>query len=481
VSTSPASRISTEAANRRLEGERVRFRRGLVGAIVVLALTGAGLGFASVLQGPRIQGAQVDLAAAVSAPSPLRIVLSQAIAAVDPSDVTVTPETPVSVHSDGNVLIVRFDRALEYDTEYRVALAGVSAAAGGVSVDLSHDFRTPAFTATWLQRSSSGDSILSGSPGSEVTTVYTAARIQDYLPLDSSALLVVTLDDSDASRATIVATDGSGNEEELVLPGGTPGHIEKLELAGTNVLYTFSSLTPNDAGEDTSLPTFDQTLFRLDLTGTHISEPVPGLDGDPLAVDTLIPVPGTTAALIHTRAGDVLRYDPAGDDPPALVGQYSEMIALAGDRHRLSVKDAFGPLIYDLDDGSETRIEPSPIVGTEAVPFIGDVVPVRDGRWIERAVLPNADFTSFDSFVAIDDGTAASLLFRTIEPVGSILDYRVTPNDRYLVAEVSPGGDRFEVSDGYPAGARPRDVTTVVIDIWAGSVVAEWPGSHSRW
>ncbi len=54
----------------------------------------------------------------------------------------------------------------------------------------------------------------------------------------------------------------------------------------------------------------------------------------------------------------------------------------------------------------------------------------------------------------------------------------MTANDRYLVAEVSPGGDRFEASDGYAAGARPRDVTIVVIDIWAGTVVAEWPGSH---
>ncbi len=109
----------------------------------------------------------------------------------------------------------------------------------------------------------------------------------------------------------------------------------------------------------------------------------------------------------------MLRYDPASGEPPALVAEYREMVALAADRHRLSVSDAFGPLIYDFDDGSETRLTPSPIVGTDAVPFVADVIPVRDGRRIERAVLPIADFTSFDSFVAIDDGTAASLLFRT--------------------------------------------------------------------
>lgn len=474
MSTSPASRTSTEAARLRLARDRAGFRRGLIGAIVVLALACAGLGTASVLQGPRIQGAQIDLAAAVTAPAPLRIVLNEAVAPIDAADVTVTPDAAVTLQGDGNVLLVRFAGPLEYDTTYRVDLAGVTAAAGGVTSDLSHEFRTPPFTATWLQRSPSGDSIVTGSPGGDPAVVYTAARIQDHLPLDGSAVLVVTIDDADASQAAIVATDGSGNAEQLVLPG--TGQIEQLELAGTDVLYT---LTSSRVG--TELPEFDQTLFRLDLTGTHISEPVMGLDGEPMAVDRIIPIPGSTAALVHTRAGDVLRYDPASGEPPTLVAQYLEMIALAGDRHRLSVKDAFGPLIYDFDDGSETRLDPSPIVGTDAVPFVADVIPVRDGRRVERAVLPNADFSAFDSFVAIDDGVAASLLFRTSDPVGSILDYRMTANDRFLVAEVSPGGDRFEASDGYPAGARPRDVTIVVIDIWAGTVVAEWPGSHPRW
>lgn len=450
----------------------------MISVVAVLALACAGLGVASVLQGPRIQGAQIDVAAAVFAPTPLRIVMNEAIATVDTADITVTPDAPITVQGDGNVLLVRFDSALEYDTSYRVNLVGVSAAAGGVTADLAHEFRTPPFTLTWLQRSASGDRILTASPGAEPTAVYTATRIQDYLPLDSAAMLVVTLDDSDSSRAAIVATDGSGNEEELTLPGSSPGRITELELAGTVVLYTFTSAA---ASGPSGLPEFDRTLFQLDLTGTHISVPIAGLDGSSMSVDTVIPIPGTTTALIHTRAGDVLRYDPTAGQAPTLVAQYLEMVALAGDRHRLSVKDSFGPLVYDFDDGSETRLEPSPMVGTEAVPFIADVIPVRDGRRIQRAVVPSVDYTSFDSFVAIDDGFGASVLFRTVDPAGSIVGYRMTANDRYLVAEVSPEGDRLEFNDGYPAEARPQDVVVVVIDIWAGTVVAEWQGSHPRW
>jgi hypothetical protein len=443
---------------------------------MVLVLACAGLGTASVLQGPRVQGAQLDAAAAVVAPASLRFVFNEAVAPIEVADVVVEPELPVTVQNDGDVVLVHFERALDYDTAYSVTISGVTAAAGGVSVDVDHDIRTPAFQPTWLQRAESGDRILTGSPGGDVTTLFTAARIQDYLQLDAHALLVVTVDGDGDSQASIVAADGSGNAEELTLPGGEPGVIELLELVGSNILYTFSSAEPEEG-----LPQFDQTLFRLDLGGTHISDPVLGVDGSPLAADGIIPVPGTTAALVHTRAGEVLRYDPTTDEPPALVAKYPEMVALAGDRHRLSVKDTFGPLIYDFDDGSETRIEPSPIAGTQAVPFIADVIPVREGRRIERAVLPNADFSSFDSFVAIDDGQQASLLFRTVDPIGSILDYRMTSNDAYLVAEVSPGGDDFSSSDGYGAGARPRDVTIVVIDIWEGAVVAEWPGSHPRW
>jgi hypothetical protein len=163
------------------------------------------------------------------------------------------------------------------------------------------------------------------------------------------------------------------------------------------------------------------------------------------------------------------------------VSKYLEMTALAGDGNRLSVKDAFGWLAYSFSDGSETRLNAAPLVSTGVVPFIADVIPIRDGRQIERAVIPNGDYTSFDSFIALDDGKHSSPLFRMTDGTGSIIDYAVTSNDQFLVAEVSPGGDTFDASDGYAAGARPKDVQIVVIDIAKGTVAAQWQGSHPRW
>lgn len=475
---SPPTRISTETAARRARAALTRFRRGLWATIGVLALACAGLGAASVLLGPRLQGGQLDEAAAVGGPAVLRLLVNEAVADLDAGRVAVSPDVPFTVQSDGSVVLVRFERALDYGTRYRVAMSGVSAASGGALADLAYEFDTPGFRAAWLERAGSGDRILTGGPGQTPEELYRGDRIQDFVEL-GGALLVVRLDEQGASRADIVATDGSGNREELLLPGA-PGRLALLTLAGTDVLYTVTTLDP-DAALAEGLPAFDDSLFRLDLGGTHISDPVLGLDGDPIAADGLLPVPGSSTVLVHSRAGDVYRFDPTSGTPPTLLAGYSEMTALAADGHRLSVKDAFGPLIYDLDDGSETRIEPSPMEGTVAVPFVADVVPLSGGRWIERAVLPNADFTGFDSFVALDDGAAASVLFRTRAKGGSILGYRVTANERYLIAEVSPGGDSFEAGDGYEADARPRDVTTVLIDLSTGEPAGEWAGSHARW
>lgn len=455
-----------------------RFRRGFWATVAVLALACTGLGAVSVLQGPRLQGGQVDEAAAVRGPVMLRLVVDEAIADLGPAQVSVEPAAPYRVQVDGSVVLVRFERALDYATSYRVELTGVTGTSGGARSDLAHEFTTPELVATWLERSASGDRILRGAPGGAPETVHTAERIQDHLDLDGAAALVVRLDDAGASVAEIVATDGSANREELLLPGA-PGRLAHLTRSGLDVLYTFTTLDPDRAERD-GLPVFDEVLFRLDLGGAHISEPVLALDGSPVTADAILPIPGTGAFLVHTRAGDVLRYDPAAGQPPTLIGAYPELVSLSADGRRMVVKDALGHLVRDLADGSETRIQPSPAEdGT--VPFVADAVPLSGDRFVERAVVPVEDFTAFDSFVALDDGTAARMLFRTAEPSGTVLGYAVTPNERYLVAEVSPGGDSLAAGDGYEAEGRPRDVVIVLIDLVTGGVAAEWRGSHARW
>ena len=302
-------------------------------------------------------------------------------------------------------------------------------------------------------------------------TITTSPSVSTVAPVSG---LTVT------SEASIVATD-STNEERLTLPGGEPGRIGLLTLAGTDVLYTFTSLDDQSTDDPDALPAFDDTLFRLDLTGTHISDPVVGLDGNPLAVDAIQTIPGQTEVLLHSRSADVLSYEPDAGVPPTLLASYTQMGPLASDGKRLAVTDAFGPLLYDLGDGTETRINPSPMAGTDTVPFIADVVPLEGGRFIERAAIPTADGLSFNVILAIDDGKTATPLYETPDGKGTILDYRLTANEQFLVAEVSPGGAFPSTSDGYEVEPRPVDVITVVIDTASGEVVAQWNGSHAHW
>lgn len=459
MSTSRTSRTSTE----------VRFRRGLIGTIVVLALACAGLGTASALQGPKLQAAQLDLASAVTAPASLRLVIDEAVAEVAAGDVRVQPTVPHTVSTDGDVVLVHFEQALRFGTRYVVTLAGVRAPAGGVSADLQHDFRTPEATVRWVQRDVSGDGsrdrVVEAAPGGEPAEVLATPHIQDFLSMPE-ALFTVTLDDGGNATAHIVSLDNS-NREDLTLPG--TGEISLLEYSGTTVLYTFTS-----AGD--GVPEYDDTLFRLDLSGTHLSDAVVGLDGAPLSVDRLIPIPGTTQVLVHQRSGDLLRLDTSTAEPPVLVASYLELGSLAADAHRVSAADAFGQVIYDLDDGSEERANPAPLGG--AVPFIADVIPLSGGRWLERAALPSADFTSFDVSIALDDGVAAASLLAAAD-TGQVLDFEVSANEQYLLAEISPAG-AGSTSDGYGGSPRPLDVTLVMIDLASGDVVGEWPGSHPR-
>ncbi|HWH25898.1 MAG TPA: hypothetical protein VNT53_04555 [Pseudolysinimonas sp.] len=442
-----------------------------MGTVVALALIVAGVGVVSVSQGPRVQGAQLDAAAAVQAPASLRFVINEAVAPIRRAQVKVSHRVPVTVVSDGGVVLVKFGIALAYDTDYVVSISDVRSVGGGASSTLTHEFRTPPLGLDWLQRGVGGDSILhveAGRTPGKPTVLFRGDRIQDFLPL-GDAVLVVSLAADGTNKADIVATDGP-NRESLALPG--PGTVGLLEYSGTSVLYTFSST----AGAE-GVPEFSDTLFRLDLSGTHESVPVTGINGAPLSVDGIHPVAGSTRVVLHSRAGEALLWDTASTDPPSLIGAFAELSAVSGDGARLAATDAAGPSIVTLGTGREERITPSPLPG--GVPYIADVIPLRGGRHLERVALPSADFRSFELSVAIDNGTTANVLFRAAGR-GSILSFEATANEQYVIAEVSPGGVQAD-TDGYGSGARPTDVTIVVLDVATGRVVAERSGSHARW
>src|SRR5690606_27000891 len=186
----------------RERAERRRFQRTWLTVVAALAVAAAALGVASVTQGPRLSSAAFNAGAAVER-SGQRLVLQadQPLVTVDADAVTVEPEAPVELSSEGARLTVRVTGTLRHASEYRVRVAVRSAATGAES-RLDYRFATPDVATFSLVRHHPGDGgtdrivrhSLSGDTAD--ATMLEAPRIQEYVPV-GEAIAAVVLDESD--------------------------------------------------------------------------------------------------------------------------------------------------------------------------------------------------------------------------------------------------------------------------------------------
>src|SRR5690606_20396534 len=138
-------------------GDR-RFRYTLLAVVGVLAVVVASLGAVSLFQGPRLSDVQVNPAEAIEV-SGSRVILTanQALADVDPAQISIEPEVPFTVDAAGRGIGIRFTVPLDDTTEYTVRVSDVTGSGGGPASDLQTSFTTPASEIFLLQRSVDGD------------------------------------------------------------------------------------------------------------------------------------------------------------------------------------------------------------------------------------------------------------------------------------------------------------------------------------
>jgi len=102
------------------------------------------------LQGPKLATAQVDPQRVTEqAGQQLRLFANQPLREVDPAQVTVEPDAPVSVVVQNDLLVVQFEQRLRYDTEYTVVIEDVAARsrdAVDLQPQLLHRGREPALS-----------------------------------------------------------------------------------------------------------------------------------------------------------------------------------------------------------------------------------------------------------------------------------------------------------------------------------------------
>jgi hypothetical protein len=437
---------------------------------VLLALCGLFLAL-GYLQGPKLSSAQLDTEGVVASNNQtLRLFLNQSVAAVESGAVTVEPASTVSVSSEADLVSVQFEEPLRYNTEYTVIVSGLVSSSGGSTSEIRYSFTTGEAELYYLDRDVSTDEILSTRPtGSERTVLFAGEGIQEFVA--AGDLLAVTTAAADRTGTLWLVNPQTGIQERLVLP--EVGEVTDLDgsRSGATLGFTISSDDPG------AIVTVSHTLYTVNLDRGRDVVAAVGVDGKPMRVQGWQFIPGTSNIVALTTESTLVRIDSATGDVVPL-GRYFEFDRVSADGSHVVVGDPRGSAAVSLADGSDRRLSASPIDGRQ--PFLGSTDANAAGVLIAKMVLVGSPGNTFSSVLAYDNGEVSRILYQTVGDKGAILDFRVSPNGQFVAVEVQPNVSIFD-SDEYVMVARPRSVTTYVVDVASGAVTRSVEGFGVLW
>lgn len=473
--------MSTDLSSRRGKS-RHRRSRAFVGAFaVVVAVLGAiGLGGAALttVQGPRVTATQFDPDAAVnSSGSRMIFTTTQSLNEVDPSQVTVTPATEVTVDTAGRSVGLRFARPLWDDTTYTVRIDGVSGLGGGPSATIEYRVTTPPLEVYILERAEGGEDTIfrSDLAGDAAVPVFRHAHIEDFRAT-ASHLVVATADDDGHSHLIVTDLDGEG-ARDLPLPG--EGMVTDLQSAdrGNLVGYTF---TDADIGADGGR---ESALFTASLSASQAGTPPTAIErtGGDSRVDDWRFVPGTDTLLMLTFDGALTLVSApdasgAAADPVAL-GNAVSIDGIARGSTVAIVERADGPIAIDLATAEE-----EPVAATDpALGQASSVMALADGSTLRLLTRLDADGVTVEqtSAVVIDaEGEPVRTVF-TVGADDALLHACISPSGRYAALLIAPDAVDNPY-DGY-ALPLPQRLQTHVVSLADGEEVVALRGFDISW
>ncbi|PVE98666.1 hypothetical protein DC434_01705 [Microbacterium sp. TPD7012] len=445
-----------------------RFLIALGAVLGVLVLVGTGLGIVSLLQGPRISEVQVDPAQAIeSSGSRVIITANQALADIDPEQVTVEPAVPFTVDASGRGVGIRFTVPLDESTKYTVRVADVAGRGGGPSTDLRTTFTTPASNIFLLRRDASGDDTIfrTDLSGENAVPVFSHEEINDFRA--TSTQLVVSVAEDDGSRLLVMDRDGT-DERELKLPGvGFVGAIQVSERGGL-VGYSYSDRELSDTEGRASV------LVTQSLSGDDDPQIIEVGDAE-ASVFVWQFVPDSAAVLFIDFDGALSLVDRSTDAGVQSLGLASTIQGISRGTYTAIVERVDGSVVeINLADGSEAPLaasDPDYGTATSITPFPGGTlrhVVQRDANGIPVG----------QAVIRVDeDGTATPLV-----EVGS--------SDRILQACASPSGQYAAVALAADMANNPYDgmllplpenVETHLIDMDSGKELVALTGFDASW
>ncbi|WP_231479800.1 MULTISPECIES: hypothetical protein [unclassified Microbacterium] len=464
----PTPRATAERRVPPAPGSRRRFVLTVAAVLGVLVVVGTGLGIASLLQGPRISDVQVDAAQAIES-SGSRVILTanQALADIDPAQVTVEPEVPFTVDASGRGVGVRFTVPLDDSTEYTVRVADVVGAGGGPKTTLTTSFTTPPSNIFLLRRDVAGkDKIfLTDLSGEKAVPVFEHDKINDFRA--TSTQLVVSVEEDDGSRLLVMDRDGK-NQRELTLPGeGYVGAIQVSERGGL-VGYSYSDKELSDTEGRASV------LVTQSLSGDDDPQIIE-VAGAEASVFVWQFVPDSAAVLFIDFDGALSLVDRSTDTGVQSLGLAATIQGISRGTYTAIVERLDGAVVeLNLADGSEQPLAASdPDYGTAS-----SITPYPGGTLRHVIARDDEGLPIGQVVVRVDDDGAATPLVE-VGSTDSILQACASPSGQYAAVVVAPDLAN-NAYDGMLLPL-PENVETHLIDMASGKEIVALTGFDASW
>lgn len=464
----PTPRATAERRVPPAPGSRRRFVLTVAAVLGVLVVVGTGLGIASLLQGPRISDVQVDAAQAIES-SGSRVILTanQALADIDPAQVTVEPEVPFTVDASGRGVGVRFTVPLDDSTEYTVRVADVVGAGGGPKTTLTTSFTTPPSNIFLLRRDVAGkDKIfLTDLSGEKAVPVFEHDKINDFRA--TSTQLVVSVEEDDGSRLLVMDRDGK-NQRELTLPGeGYVGAIQVSERGGL-VGYSYSDKELSDTEGRASV------LVTQSLSGDDDPQIIE-VAGTEASVFVWQFVPDSAAVLFIDFDGALSLVDRSTDTGVQSLGLAATIQGISRGTYTAIVERLDGAVVeLNLANGSEQPLAASdPDYGTAS-----SITPYPGGTLRHVIARDDEGLPIGQVVVRVDDDGAATPLVE-VGSTDSILQACASPSGQYAAVVVAPDLAN-NAYDGMLLPL-PENVETHLIDMASGKEIVALTGFDASW
>jgi hypothetical protein len=444
-----------------------RFLLTLGAVLGILVLVGTAFGIVSLLQGPRISEVQVDEAQAIES-SGSRVILTanQALAEIDPEQVTVEPAVPFTVDASGRGVGVRFTVPLDDSTKYTVSVADVTGVGGGPSTTLTTSFETPASHIFILRRDVEGkDKIFLTDLKGDGVAVYEHDKINDFRA--TSTRLVVAVEEEEGSRLLVMDRDGK-NQQELKLPGdGYVGAIQVSERGGL-VGYSYSDRELSDDSGRASV------LVTQSLNGKDDPQIIEVADKE-ASVFVWQFVPDSAAVLFIDFDGALSLVDRSTDAGVQSLGLAATIQGISRGTYTAIVERLDGTVVeLNLADGSEEPLAASdPDYGTAS-----SITPYPGGTLRHVVSRDDAGLPVGQAVIRVDDDGKATPLVE-VSSADSILQACASPSGQYAAVVVAPD----LASNPYDGMLLPlpENVETHLIDMESGKEMVALTGFDASW